>query len=58
MSLILVVAESPWIGSSIGVICPIKSEVMGVIDREAPLSMTIGISLLLLQKPEGLYVME
>jgi len=37
-----VVAESPWRGSSRGIIGPIKSEVMRVIDLEAPLSINIG----------------
>ena len=46
--LIFVFNDSPWIGESIGESCPMKSEEIGVIEFEAPLSMTIGTSFLLL----------
>ena len=52
--LILVVAKSPWIGASIVVIFPIKSERIGVMDRDALLSITIGILFLLLQNADEL----
>jgi len=39
---------------SIGEMFPMKSEEMGVMDLDAPLSITIGSSFLLLQKAEEL----
>jgi len=52
--LILVVAESPWIGASMGEIFPIKSEEIVVMDNDAPLSINIGISFPSLQKSDKL----